>query len=80
MICLFVCLLIYLFIYLFIVCLFVCLLEIVCTDFWYGEECDKTCNCSRDQTEVCDKRTGRCTSWCPDGWTGTACDQGMYKY
>ncbi|XP_041347574.1 multiple epidermal growth factor-like domains protein 11 [Gigantopelta aegis] len=44
----------------------------VCTDFWYGEDCDKTCNC-RNETEVCDKKTGRCTA-CPDGWTGDSCD------
>ncbi|XP_041348062.1 scavenger receptor class F member 1-like [Gigantopelta aegis] len=51
----------------------------VCTDFWYGEDCDKTCNC-RNQTEVCNKTTGGCTA-CPDGWNGTACDtcaQGHY--
>ena len=86
-VCLFVCLFVYLFIYdfmylciyLFIVCLFVCLLEIVCTDFWYGEECNKTCNC-RNQTEVCDKRSGRCTSGCPNGWIGDVCDQGKNKY
>ena len=85
-VCLFVCLFIYLFIYDFMylcmyllcVCLFVCLLEIACTDFWYGEECNKTCNC-RYQTEVCDKRTGRCTSGCPDGRIGAACE-GTKKY
>ncbi|XP_041348547.1 receptor-type tyrosine-protein phosphatase epsilon-like [Gigantopelta aegis] len=44
----------------------------MCTDFWYGADCVKTCNC-RDQTEVCDKKTGKCTA-CLDGWNGTACD------
>ncbi|XP_041347942.1 receptor-type tyrosine-protein phosphatase epsilon-like [Gigantopelta aegis] len=43
----------------------------MCTDFWYGEDCNKTCNC-RNQTEVCDKKTGKCTA-CPGGWTGDAC-------
>ncbi|XP_041361207.1 multiple epidermal growth factor-like domains protein 11 [Gigantopelta aegis] len=45
----------------------------LCADFWYGENCNKTCNC-RDRTEICNKRGGQCTA-CPDGWTGTACDQ-----
>ncbi|XP_041372414.1 uncharacterized protein LOC121385427 [Gigantopelta aegis] len=45
----------------------------VCSDYWYGDDCDKTCNC-KTQTEVCDKRTGLCQSGCPVGWTGTACD------
>ncbi|XP_041352214.1 scavenger receptor class F member 1-like [Gigantopelta aegis] len=50
-----------------------CEVEIfVCTDFWYGEDCDKTCNC-KNETEVCDKKTGNCTA-CPDGLTGDACD------
>ena len=51
----------------------------MCTDFRYGEECNKTCNCG-NQTEVCDKRTGRCTSGCPDGWTGAACDESTLLY
>ena len=51
----------------------------VCTDFWYGEDCNKSCNC-RNQTEVCDKRSGRCKSGCPDGWTGAACDKGKLFY
>ena len=51
----------------------------VCTDFQYGEECNKTCNCG-NQTEVCDKRSGRCKSGCPDGLTGAACDVGKSFY
>ncbi|XP_041355245.1 uncharacterized protein LOC121372870 isoform X1 [Gigantopelta aegis] len=45
----------------------------VCTDFRYGDDCDQTCNC-RNETEVCDKKTGRCKSGCAHGWTGDACD------
>ncbi|XP_041379440.1 scavenger receptor class F member 1-like [Gigantopelta aegis] len=45
----------------------------VCADYYYGDVCDKTCNC-RVQNEVCDKRTGACTSGCPPKWMGTACD------
>ncbi|XP_041350901.1 multiple epidermal growth factor-like domains protein 10 isoform X1 [Gigantopelta aegis] len=52
----------------------------VCTDYWYGDNCDKTCNCG-NQNEICDKRTGLCKSGCPVGRTGVACelcDQGYY--
>ena len=62
------------------VCIFACLFVYkVCIDFWYGEDCDKTCNC-KNHNEICDKRTGRCTTGCPNGWTGDACDQGKKEY
>ncbi|XP_041355246.1 uncharacterized protein LOC121372870 isoform X2 [Gigantopelta aegis] len=50
----------------------------VCTDFRYGDDCDQTCNC-RNETEVCDKKTGRCKSGCAHGWTGDACDDESYQ-
>ncbi|XP_041349292.1 multiple epidermal growth factor-like domains protein 10 [Gigantopelta aegis] len=44
-----------------------------CSDFWFGEECDKRCNC-RDQAEVCDKVSGACSaSGCRGHWSGPGC-------
>jgi len=50
--------------------LFVIYFKTVCTDYWYGDVCDKSCNC---KDEPCNKTTGHCTT-CLEGWTGDACD------
>ncbi|XP_067685093.1 protein draper-like [Haliotis asinina] len=62
--------------------LILCEVEIfVCSDGWFGEDCDKQCHCARN-TEVCDKITGQCLSGCAAGYTGidcqTACPDGYY--
>ncbi|XP_046551938.1 multiple epidermal growth factor-like domains protein 6 [Haliotis rubra] len=44
----------------------------VCSDGWFGEDCDKQCHCSLN-TEVCDKFTGQCLSGCASGYKGTDC-------
>ncbi|XP_046551928.1 multiple epidermal growth factor-like domains protein 10, partial [Haliotis rubra] len=53
----------------------------VCSDGWFGEDCDKQCHCSLN-TEVCDKITGQCVSGCSPGYMGTdcqtACPDGYY--
>ncbi|XP_046552770.1 receptor-type tyrosine-protein phosphatase mu-like isoform X6 [Haliotis rubra] len=53
----------------------------VCSDGWFGEDCDKQCHCSQN-TEVCDKITGQCLSGCAPGYMGTdcqtACPDGYY--
>ncbi|XP_067685088.1 receptor-type tyrosine-protein phosphatase alpha-like isoform X2 [Haliotis asinina] len=53
----------------------------VCSDGWFGEDCDKQCHCARN-TEVCDKISGQCLSGCAVGYTGincqTACPDGYY--
>ncbi|XP_071106715.1 receptor-type tyrosine-protein phosphatase epsilon-like [Haliotis cracherodii] len=46
----------------------------VCSDFWFGQDCDKQCNCF-NETEICDKVEGQCTSGCPPGFNGTDCLQ-----
>ncbi|XP_071108043.1 multiple epidermal growth factor-like domains protein 10 [Haliotis cracherodii] len=46
----------------------------VCSDFWFGQECDKQCNCF-NESEICDKVEGQCTSGCPPGFNGTDCLQ-----
>ncbi|XP_046325743.2 multiple epidermal growth factor-like domains protein 11 isoform X2 [Haliotis rufescens] len=56
-----------------------CEVEIfVCSDGWFGEDCDKQCHC----LDVCDKITGRCQSGCDSGFLGTTCqtpcDDGRY--
>ncbi|XP_046552763.1 receptor-type tyrosine-protein phosphatase mu-like isoform X2 [Haliotis rubra] len=53
----------------------------VCSDSWFGEDCDKQCHCSLN-TDVCDKITGQCLSGCAPGYMGTdcqtACPDGSY--
>ncbi|KAL4236973.1 hypothetical protein ACF0H5_005357 [Mactra antiquata] len=50
-----------------------------CMKYWFGEECENTCNCE-DHEEVCDDITGKCKTGCSPGWVGsgcqTACSQG----
>ncbi|XP_046580633.1 multiple epidermal growth factor-like domains protein 10 [Haliotis rubra] len=46
----------------------------VCSDFWFGEDCEKQCNCF-DESEICDKVVGQCRSGCPPGFNGTDCLQ-----
>lgn len=48
----------------------------VCSDFWFGKDCDKRCNCL-DKREVCDKGSGECRRGeCPPGFIGHDCYQG----
>ncbi|XP_046562129.1 receptor-type tyrosine-protein phosphatase T-like [Haliotis rubra] len=53
----------------------------VCSDGWFGEDCDKQCHCSLN-TEVCDKINGQCLSGCAPGYMEidcqTACSDGYY--
>ncbi|XP_046566122.1 protein draper-like [Haliotis rubra] len=44
----------------------------VCSDGWFGEDCDKQCHCFVN-TEICDKITGQCLSGCAPGYMGTDC-------
>ncbi|XP_041363005.1 multiple epidermal growth factor-like domains protein 10 isoform X2 [Gigantopelta aegis] len=54
-----------------IVVLALCEIQIfVCTDFWYGDDCTKTCKC---RNEVCDKKTGKCKH-CRESLTTDSCD------
>ncbi|XP_067673167.1 multiple epidermal growth factor-like domains protein 6 [Haliotis asinina] len=47
----------------------------VCSDFWYGKNCDRRCNCL-DKREICDKGTGECyRKDCPPGFIGYDCYQ-----
>ncbi|XP_046568089.1 multiple epidermal growth factor-like domains protein 11 [Haliotis rubra] len=63
---------------------FVTLCEVqifVCADGWFGDDCDKQCQCFNN-TEICDKITGQCPSGCAPGFIGadcqTACAGGYY--
>ncbi|XP_046573982.1 platelet endothelial aggregation receptor 1-like [Haliotis rubra] len=50
-----------------------CEVEIfVCSDGWFGDDCDKQCHCL-DNKEVCDKITGYCSSGCTPEFTGANC-------
>ncbi|XP_046561539.1 platelet endothelial aggregation receptor 1-like isoform X2 [Haliotis rubra] len=53
----------------------------VCSDGWFGEDCEIQCHCSLN-TEVCNKITGQCLSGCAPGYMGTdcqtACQEGYY--
>ncbi|XP_046566123.1 uncharacterized protein LOC124274789 [Haliotis rubra] len=53
----------------------------VCSDGWFGEDCDKQCHCS-PKTEICDKITGQCQRGCAPGYMKpdcqTACPNGYY--
>ncbi|XP_067676797.1 multiple epidermal growth factor-like domains protein 11 isoform X2 [Haliotis asinina] len=58
-----------------------CEVEIfVCSDGWFGDDCDKQCHCA----DVCDKITGRCPSTCDSGFSGStcqtreSCDDGLF--
>ncbi|XP_048252744.1 uncharacterized protein LOC125380980 isoform X2 [Haliotis rufescens] len=44
----------------------------VCSDGWFGDDCEQECNCL-NSTEICDKITGACSSGCRPGFTGTDC-------
>ncbi|XP_067673179.1 receptor-type tyrosine-protein phosphatase epsilon-like [Haliotis asinina] len=44
----------------------------VCSDFWFGVDCEKQCNCF-NETEICDKMNGQCASGCSPGFNGTDC-------
>ncbi|XP_046326269.2 receptor-type tyrosine-protein phosphatase epsilon-like [Haliotis rufescens] len=46
----------------------------VCNDFWYGEDCDKRCNCF-PASDICDKGNGACKRGCQPGFTGLDCQQ-----
>ncbi|XP_041377802.1 multiple epidermal growth factor-like domains protein 10 [Gigantopelta aegis] len=43
----------------------------MCSDDWYGDNCDKTCNC-QNQNVVCNKTTGACDT-CVDRYWGPSC-------
>lgn len=47
-----------------------------CAPMWFGEMCDKECNC-RNRSEVCDPIRGRCTTGCPEGSYGSSCQEGV---
>ncbi|XP_048252749.1 uncharacterized protein LOC124144893 isoform X2 [Haliotis rufescens] len=54
---------------------FVTLCEVlifVCSDGWFGDDCEQECNCL-NSTETCDKITGACSSGCRPGFNGTDC-------
>ncbi|XP_071081861.1 receptor-type tyrosine-protein phosphatase epsilon-like [Haliotis cracherodii] len=54
---------------------FVTLCEVqifVCSNGWFGEECDKQCRC-QNRTDICDKITGHCAGGCSPGYNGTDC-------
>ena len=45
---------------------------IECDAGYYGRNCEEKCNCKRGS---CDRFNGTC--YCPAGWTGDDCSQGM---
>ncbi|XP_048242882.1 uncharacterized protein LOC124110855 isoform X5 [Haliotis rufescens] len=49
-------------------------LVFACNDYWFGEQCEKTCRC-RDPREICNKVTGQCDSGCASGFKGADCQQ-----
>ncbi|XP_046566124.1 uncharacterized protein LOC124274790 [Haliotis rubra] len=49
----------------------------VCSDGWFGEDCDKQCHCTQN-TEVCDKITGQCLRGCAPGYMGPDCQTDGY--
>ncbi|XP_048257511.1 receptor-type tyrosine-protein phosphatase kappa-like [Haliotis rufescens] len=53
----------------------------VCSDGWFAEDCDKQCRC-QNNTDICSKMTGHCSSGCFPGYIGddcqTVCPDGSY--
>lgn len=49
---------------------------LVCTDGWYGVNCNQQCSghCRDDTT--CNHVTGQCEKGCDKGWSGSLCDKG----
>lgn len=45
----------------------------VCSNYSFGDQCQKTCNC--DGYEGCDDVTGTCAQSCLSGWKGPHCDK-----
>lgn len=50
---------------------------IVCSNYSFGDQCEKTCNC--DGNEGCDDVTGTCAQSCLSGWKGPHCDKNSHN-
>ena len=51
----------------------------VCSEGWYGFDCNETCGNCYDQSE-CHPVNGTCSNGCNDGFLGKLCKTCMYLY
>lgn len=53
-----------------------------CPGGFFGTNCSKQCGLNCDETNPCDRFTGRCDGGCKPGWKGLYCneskDVGLY--
>ncbi|KAL5014723.1 hypothetical protein ScPMuIL_008993 [Solemya velum] len=48
-----------------------------CEDNYYGQDCQRECQCVNTNTKSCSKDDGKCT--CNSGWEGAACDEDIVE-
>lgn len=50
-----------------------CLSALVCESGHFGKDCRERCSGNCLNNETCDYVSGKCSSGCQDGYTGTLC-------
>ena len=50
----------------------------VCSDGYYGYNCEETCSLTCGVPGGCDRITGSCNGSCLPGWKGIMCEHGNY--
>lgn len=45
----------------------------LCADGYYGDTCNKTCECEKENTKMCHPWTGKCD--CKAGWSSVLCNR-----
>lgn len=49
-----------------------------CPAGYFGANCSKQCSVNCDETNPCDKFTGRCDGGCKPGWRGLYCNESKH--